>query len=157
MLNLKYSVIVLTFIAIECSEINFNESEFCDFFETKNITSGEKFVNGTILFDGFLYPEEYYRTYNYTLQENDKIQTSPHIRGCFCKLVICVRICPGSVNYTVVSRDNHSVEISLDSFGIIKSWPIFDNSTEFMMKVEEDVPWNISKVFILRHLIIYLI
>jgi hypothetical protein len=119
MLNLKHLVIVLTFIAIECSEINFHESEFCDFFETKNITSGEKFENGTILFEGILYPKGYYRTYNYTLQEKDKtnVSASSHIRGCFCKLVICVRICPGSVNYTVVSRDNHSVEISLDSFG----------------------------------------
>jgi hypothetical protein len=91
MLNLKHLVIVLTFIAIECSEINFHESEFCDFFETKNITSGEKFENGTILFEGILYPKGYYRTYNYTLQEKDKthVSASSHIRGCFCKLVIC--------------------------------------------------------------------
>jgi hypothetical protein len=94
MLKLKYLIIVLTFNPLVCVEINFHESEFCDFFETKNITSGEKFKNGTILFDGVFYPKGYYHTYNYTLQESNKakLQTKSHIRGCFCKLIICVRI-----------------------------------------------------------------
>jgi uncharacterized protein YifE (UPF0438 family) len=156
MLKLKYLSIVLTFITLVCAEINFHESEFCDFFETKNITSGEKFKNGTILFDEVLYPDGYYRTYNYTLQEssNAKVQTKSHIRGCFCKLIICVRICPGSEDYTetiVVSRDNETSEINLNNFGTIHSWPLIDDSKEIRGPLNENLNWNISEVFKLRY------
>jgi hypothetical protein len=132
-------------------------SEFCDFFETKNITSGEKFENGTILFDGMLYPEGYYRTYDYTVQNKNRAQrTESHIRGCFCKLIICVRICPRSDDFAgtvVVSRDNGTDEINLNNFGIIKSYPIFDISKEVVVRVNGNISWNIYEVFKLRCLI----
>jgi hypothetical protein len=154
MVNLKHLVIVSSFFAIEVATIKFGDSEFCDFFETKNITSGEKLESGSILFDGVLYPEGYYRTYNYTVQGRNGIRepASPHIRGCLCKLKICVRICPRSDDYTasiVAFRDEKNHEIDLNEFGAIKALPIFDDSKEFLVLIGlgNTTSWIISQVF----------
>jgi hypothetical protein len=148
MVNLKGLFFVLSFIAKICAEV-----EFCEFFETKNISSGQKFENGTILFDGVYYPDGYYRSYNYIRDNEDKTQvpSEAHIRGCLCKFMTCVRLCPHSDDYTgliVVHRENETDdEINLNNFGIIRSWPDYDDSDEYLTLLDGNVTWNISKVF----------
>ncbi|XP_070853113.1 G-protein coupled receptor Mth isoform X1 [Drosophila suzukii] len=66
----------------------------CDFFDTVDISAGQRFPNGSYLYDGLLIPAELTGIYNSRiLPDESKEKVESHIRGCVCKLKTCVRFC----------------------------------------------------------------
>ncbi|XP_037715042.1 probable G-protein coupled receptor Mth-like 3 [Drosophila subpulchrella] len=66
----------------------------CDFYDTVDISSGEKYPNGSYLYDGLLIPADWVAEYNFTLSPNGSKEFVPsYMRGCACKLRPCIRFC----------------------------------------------------------------
>ncbi|XP_016994664.2 probable G-protein coupled receptor Mth-like 3 isoform X2 [Drosophila takahashii] len=66
----------------------------CDFYDTVDISSGQKFPNGSYLHDGLLIPANLVGEYSFrTLPDGSKEAVSSHVRGCVCKLKPCIRFC----------------------------------------------------------------
>ncbi|XP_032575139.1 LOW QUALITY PROTEIN: probable G-protein coupled receptor Mth-like 2 [Drosophila sechellia] len=66
----------------------------CSFFDTVDISEGQRLSNGSYLYEGLLIPAHLTATYEFKLLANgDKEQVPSHVRGCVCKLRTCVRFC----------------------------------------------------------------
>nr|XP_016994494.2 probable G-protein coupled receptor Mth-like 3 [Drosophila takahashii] len=66
----------------------------CDFYDTVDISNGQKFPNGSYLHDGLLIPANLVGEYSFrTLPDGSKEAVSSHVRGCVCKLKPCIRFC----------------------------------------------------------------
>ncbi|GAB0093375.1 Methuselah, N-terminal domain [Sergentomyia squamirostris] len=67
----------------------------CPFFDTVNITDGEHLSNGSILYDGIVYPPDLFGEYDYELvNQTTKYSVEPHLRGCICEIKkTCVKYC----------------------------------------------------------------
>lgn len=66
----------------------------CEFLDSINITAGVKQANGSILFDGILFPIDEIAEVDYSLENGkEHISVKPHIRGCLCQIQPCFRLC----------------------------------------------------------------
>ncbi|XP_017057711.1 G-protein coupled receptor Mth isoform X2 [Drosophila ficusphila] len=66
----------------------------CDFFDTVDISAGQRLPNGSYLYDGLLIPAHLTGSYDFKLLPDDsKEEVKSHVRGCVCKLKPCVRFC----------------------------------------------------------------
>ncbi|XP_070071868.1 G-protein coupled receptor Mth isoform X1 [Drosophila takahashii] len=66
----------------------------CNFFDTVDISSGQKFPNGSYLYEDLLIPAELTGIYDFRILPDDsKEEVKSHMRGCVCKLKTCVRFC----------------------------------------------------------------
>nr|XP_044250755.1 probable G-protein coupled receptor Mth-like 3 [Drosophila takahashii] len=66
----------------------------CDFYDTVDISAGEKLTNGSYLFEGLLIPVCLWSEYDYKLLPGgSKESVGRHVRGCVCKLRTCIRFC----------------------------------------------------------------
>ncbi|XP_017066470.1 G-protein coupled receptor Mth isoform X1 [Drosophila eugracilis] len=66
----------------------------CDFFDTADISKGQKFPNGSYLYEGLLIPPHLTGEYDIrVLPDNTEEKVPLHTRGCVCKLKPCVRFC----------------------------------------------------------------
>lgn len=71
-----------------------NETVFCDFNSTINISDGSLQIDKSWLHNGLHYGVGYYAKYDYVLDEKEnKIPVSEHIRGCICLLRPCIHAC----------------------------------------------------------------
>lgn len=101
-------LITLNFINWSCA----NEELPCHFFDSKNITSGTRRWDDSILHDGIIYPKYQYATVDYVLEKSKNIAVQPYIRGCTCNITPCLRLCCpiGTIhkreNGTMVCRDH---------------------------------------------------
>jgi hypothetical protein len=73
--------------------------QFSLFLETIDISKGTVTKNGYIFYEGVYYPPKYYRQYNYIIENDKKIKSDIHVRGCVCRLKQCISTCcpPGKV------------------------------------------------------------
>ncbi|XP_017012289.2 probable G-protein coupled receptor Mth-like 2 [Drosophila takahashii] len=66
----------------------------CDFFDTVDISTGQRLPNGSYLYEDLLIPAHLTAEYDFKLLANgEKEDVTRHIRGCVCKLRPCVRFC----------------------------------------------------------------
>eukprot|EP00099_Drosophila_melanogaster_P029400 NP_788462.2 methuselah-like 2 [Drosophila melanogaster] len=66
----------------------------CSFYDTVDISEGQRLSNGSYLYEGLLIPAHLTAKYEFKLLANgDKEQVPSHVRGCVCKLRTCVRFC----------------------------------------------------------------
>jgi len=66
----------------------------CSFFDTVNVTGYPSFPNGSYSYEGVLIPSHYVGTFDYIYKDLvDRVNVTPHIRGCICKLKPCINIC----------------------------------------------------------------
>lgn len=80
----------------------------CDFFDSVNITDGINLNNQSIIFDGIEYPKGQYAVFDYIITNGiDRSSVDPHIRGCLCNRMPCLRFCCelGMVSTTKNGRD----------------------------------------------------
>lgn len=65
----------------------------CHFLDSVNITDGILQPNKSYILNGMEFPVGQYAKINYTDEENQHIKVEPHIRGCLCNRMACVRYC----------------------------------------------------------------
>ncbi|XP_034664692.1 probable G-protein coupled receptor Mth-like 11 [Drosophila subobscura] len=66
----------------------------CDFYDTVNITSGFRTVDGSYRFENLTIPASLTGEYDYVIEhDGDKSSVAKHMRGCVCKLRSCIRFC----------------------------------------------------------------
>ena len=66
----------------------------CFFFHTVNVTDGQRFDNGSYLYDGVIIPHKYIGVYNYIYTDlTVAVRVAPHLRGCICKMKSCINFC----------------------------------------------------------------
>nr|XP_016928141.2 probable G-protein coupled receptor Mth-like 3 [Drosophila suzukii]XP_036669614.1 probable G-protein coupled receptor Mth-like 3 [Drosophila suzukii] len=88
-LRLFAAVTLLLTIKTTRAEIN-----NCDFYDTVDISSGQKYPNGSYLYDNLLIPANLVGEYDFEiLPDGTKKYGSRHMRGCACKLRPCIRFC----------------------------------------------------------------
>ncbi|CAD7083129.1 unnamed protein product [Hermetia illucens] len=92
LLILTFSIVISKIDAIQYVYDSLNVP--CSFWNTINITDGIRLANGSYLYDGRIYPEDYVGTYDYEFVNLTFRQSvKPHLRGCVCKMATCVRLC----------------------------------------------------------------
>lgn len=110
----SWIIVLIALTGINCS-IARNKLP-CDFFESKNISSGIRQSDDSIFFDGVTYPKDQYATVDYVLDKGETIAAEPHTRGCICNIQNCLRLCCplGSihkrVNGTMVCREHEAAK-----------------------------------------------
>uniref|UniRef100_A0A6P4FPK1 G-protein coupled receptor Mth-like n=1 Tax=Drosophila rhopaloa TaxID=1041015 RepID=A0A6P4FPK1_DRORH len=68
----------------------------CDYYDTVDISEGQRFPNGSFLFENLVIPSHLTGVYDFKLlANNSKENVASHMRGCVCKLRTCVRFCCG--------------------------------------------------------------
>nr|XP_044249212.1 probable G-protein coupled receptor Mth-like 3 [Drosophila takahashii] len=105
----------------------------CDFYDTVDISTGQKLPNGSYLHDGLLIPAKLVGEYSFKLLPNGSKEDVPsHVRGCVCKLKPCIRFCCSQyhkINDSVCSdemsqfeKDNHDpyVNVTLSNGTVAK-------------------------------------
>ncbi|XP_030375272.1 probable G-protein coupled receptor Mth-like 10 isoform X2 [Scaptodrosophila lebanonensis] len=66
----------------------------CTFFDTVNVTGDMRFDNGSYLHDGVIIPRHLVGLYDYIYKDLvERVEVTPHMRGCICKLKSCLNIC----------------------------------------------------------------
>ncbi|KRG07652.1 G-protein coupled receptor Mth2 isoform X1 [Drosophila mojavensis] len=84
----------------------------CSFFDTVNLTGYPSFPNGSYNYEGVIIPSHYVGTFDYIYKDLvDRIDVTPHVRGCICKLKPCINICCpwGQIyNYTECQKDTNT-------------------------------------------------
>lgn len=66
----------------------------CDYFDTVDLSTGQRLPNGSYIYEGLLIPERLTGEYDFRLMPDDsKESVERHLRGCACKLRPCVRFC----------------------------------------------------------------
>lgn len=79
----------------------------CDYYDTVNITDGEKLPNSSILHNNILYESHEFSEIEYIKTKNGDSETvAPHIRGCICNKhnKPCVRLC--ETTYEQIKNDS---------------------------------------------------
>lgn len=84
-------IVLIALTAINCSVAG--DKLPCDFFESKNISSGVRQSDDSIFFDGVIYRKDQYATVDYVLDKGQSTAANPHIRGCICNIQPCLRLC----------------------------------------------------------------
>lgn len=110
----QYTVLVGIVLASACA--TYADELPCEIFESKNISAGHTFENGTILHDGIYFPREQYARIDYIFDRSStKILVEPYLRGCICKFRDCVRFCcpPGYVKVGKLCKQSDIVETKL--------------------------------------------
>ncbi|XP_016946731.1 probable G-protein coupled receptor Mth-like 3 [Drosophila biarmipes] len=102
----------------------------CDFFGTVDISSGQKYPNGSYLYDGLLIPADLVGEYNFKLSSNGS--KSKHMRGCVCRLKPCIRFCCphnhkmksskciGEMSIKELEAHNRFVNVTLNNGTVVK-------------------------------------
>ncbi|KAH8379948.1 hypothetical protein KR009_008147 [Drosophila setifemur] len=66
----------------------------CDYYDTVNITAGERFSNGSFLYEGLLIPAHLTGEYDSRVMADNSVEPEmKHWRGCVCQLKSCIRLC----------------------------------------------------------------
>lgn len=91
----KLILLVCAVLASVCTTTTYADELPCLFSESKNITTGERFLNDSILHNGVIYPPEQYAEVNYVFSPTGKTRydVPTHMRGCVCNIKACVRFC----------------------------------------------------------------
>lgn len=91
---LSSSLFSLVIISIFTNgEILINRELPCDIIDSINITAGI-LLNGNITFNGIEYSKDQYAEVDYILKNGvDRTNVEPHIRGCICLKLFCIRLC----------------------------------------------------------------
>ena len=127
----KFSSLVLLLLLL-CNTVSSfipeEKDEPCDFFATINITDGQRFANGSIVYENIEYTKVLYSEYNFIITNlTIKLSVSTHTRGCLCLLKNCVRVCclPGQITSKEVCVDNEQYEVSVNLIKVnLESTPI---------------------------------
>lgn len=85
--SIKWIIIIIGFVSVDCANLP------CHYFDSINITDGVHQPDGAVIFDGIKFPPNQYAIVDY--REDDGVRNSiePHLRGCFCNLKSCYRLC----------------------------------------------------------------
>lgn len=89
-----FTVLLLVIVDHKNAYAN-NFHEPCHYLDSINITDGiYNKIDGSITFEGINYPISLYAPFDYELVDGSyRKTTTPHLRGCTCKLKPCVRMC----------------------------------------------------------------
>ncbi|XP_017079277.1 G-protein coupled receptor Mth-like [Drosophila eugracilis] len=147
------SAIILLFIEKSNAEI-----AGCDFYDTVDISTGQKFPNGSYLYDGLLIPAHLTGTYDFKVLPDDTWDVvASHVRGCVCKLRPCVRFCCShnhlmnvGVCYDNMKKDdleslNPYVNVTLKSGEVVK------RHFKDELIVQWDLPMPCEELYYLDH------
>lgn len=68
----------------------------CDLAKSKNISDGQRFANGSILYEGIEYHKDQYAPVDVAMARNaSEISVPTYTRGCTCDIKACIRFyCP---------------------------------------------------------------
>ncbi|XP_039488439.1 probable G-protein coupled receptor Mth-like 2 [Drosophila santomea] len=84
---------LITYLLLKLQSANAEIAD-CSFFDTVDISVGQRLSNGSYLYEGLLIPAHLTAVYEFKLLPNGgKEQVPSHVRGCACKLRTCVRFC----------------------------------------------------------------
>lgn len=122
----------------------------CHYFESINITNGVVQTQNTeqgiqdrnsIIFDGIEFRSSQYSIVDYTEDDGMRNFTEPHIRGCFCEIKPCHRLC----------CSNEQININNDTIKILDH-----KCNEELSQIEEEIYDESSKFInlVLGHTII---
>ncbi|XP_031617281.1 G-protein coupled receptor Mth2-like [Contarinia nasturtii] len=101
----------------------------CHFFDSKNISDGLQQSDGSILFEGIVYPKNQYATVDYVLERTNNITADSHIRGCTCNIKPCLRLCCPLRTYQ--TRENGTIVCSeRDGAQNFEAEVLYENSNE---------------------------
>ncbi|XP_017079279.1 probable G-protein coupled receptor Mth-like 3 [Drosophila eugracilis] len=130
----------------------------CDFYDTVDISTGQKFPNGSYLYDGLLIPAHLTGTYDFKVLPDDTWDVvASHVRGCVCKLRPCVRFCCShnhlmnvGVCYDNMKKDdleslNPYVNVTLKSGEVVK------RHFKDELIVQWDLPMPCEELYYLDH------
>lgn len=119
-----FVLIAVIFIVSALLAVDWPEQEKkCEYFDSINITDGEKQPNSSILHNNILYDISEYAEFDYMINASGhKVKTDPYIRGCLCKKdgKDCIRLCDNYSNmtnqlqHTIHDEKNDSVLVRLD-------------------------------------------
>ncbi|XP_043646733.1 probable G-protein coupled receptor Mth-like 2 [Drosophila teissieri] len=84
---------LITYLLLKLQSVNAEIAD-CNFFDTVDISEGQRLSNGSYLYENLLVPAHLMDVYEFKLLANgEKEQVPSHVRGCVCKLRTCVRFC----------------------------------------------------------------
>lgn len=101
---MQFLWIALGLISLRVNVVSTIKDLPCNFFDSINITEGNRHENGSFTFNGIEYTNGLYAEVDYIvpIAENPgkKESVDPHFRGCLCNLTTCIRLCcpPGQVS-----------------------------------------------------------
>lgn len=128
----------------------------CHFFNSINITNGvwkeplsqqqqqqplqQKYQqqvrnHNSIIFDGIEFQWNQYASIDYTVDDGMRNVTAPHLRGCFCKITSCHRLCCS--NEQINTNNNDSMQ------------SLSDKCQEELIQIEDEVYDESSKIITL--------
>lgn len=118
-------LIAIIFIVSALLAVDWTEKKNkCEYFDSINITDGEKQSNSSILHNNILYDVSEYDEFDYMINKTgQKVNTDPYTRGCLCTKDSkdCVRLCEHTyTNMTnlpqldIYDENNNSVSVRLD-------------------------------------------
>ncbi|KAH8380252.1 hypothetical protein KR009_009686 [Drosophila setifemur] len=87
----------------------------CHYYDTVNITAGERFSNGSFLFEGLLIPAHLMGEYDFRVMADNSMEPEmKHWRGCVCQLKSCIRLCCHHYNLLQDDKCNRAEEEQMD-------------------------------------------
>lgn len=103
-------VVVIIILSLVCLELFIPTTPIgCNFADTVNITAGHRFENGSYEFENVIYDEGFYKSYDFIINKNrEKVTVQKHIRGCFCAIKSCIRICNNYDNHDYIKVYNEA-------------------------------------------------
>lgn len=150
-------LIVITFIVSVLLVVDWPEQKNkCDYFDSINITNGEKQSNSSILHNNILYDISEYAEFNYMINKTgQKVKTDPYKRGCLCKKnnKNCIRVCEPLAEMINDTNKNNLLEHTLyDANNNTKSVRLDEN---FHILNEKICSGFNQKDYIMNHVIMF--
>lgn len=142
---MKYFIVTIFVLSTSIQTYAFNSmlqwQGPCNFMDTINITDGKmNEVTKDFVFNGITYEYGTYGLYGYIIENyTEKINVTPHYRGCVCKYKPCIRLCcvqgvglngdhPSCIKtneLSVFGQDNEDAIINIESheYGVLIDRP----------------------------------
>ena len=84
---------VLLFSLYYLSLVLCNAELPCQFHDTVDLRNSQFHKNGSYIHDGIYIPANLVGLYDHIYETNERIDVSPHLRGCICHVKNCIRWC----------------------------------------------------------------
>lgn len=108
--NILFEVLLIIVNVAQSNAYLDNINVPCKSLDSLNITDGDQNINdGSITFNGIVYPKTLYGTYDYEfVNETYRQPVAPHVRGCGCDRNPCIRMCCPRGQF-LTKKDRHCV------------------------------------------------
>lgn len=142
---IQYALNILLIVSIGIFLANASNLP-CHFYDSINITDGmrqqqpqpqqpqqqQQHQRDSILFDGIEFRSSQYAVVDYTEDDGMRNLTEPHVRGCFCNIIPCYRLCCSNKAISISDEAIKSLEQKCNEELNQLENEVYDESSKFI-------------------------